>query len=138
MIEDYKKGKASQIFAELKESYVILAEGQYFKGYCILFAKDHEEHLDLLPKNRQLAVFEDVINTAGAIKKVFSPARFNYENLGNVTSHIHWHVVPRYKNDKFKKLPIWLIPEKIKKVKLTEEEKDKMKKKLSKYLSYGY
>ena len=31
----------------------------------------------------------------------------NVESLGNVMPHLHWHVIPRYKNDSRWRQPIW-------------------------------
>jgi len=118
-----KTGTCDSFIAELNNSYVILAGGQYFKGYCILFTKDHKEHLEKLPEKRQKELYADVLKAAGAVSKAFKPARLNYENLGNITHHIHWHIIPRYKNDPHKKLPIWQIPEKKRNIKLSDKEK---------------
>lgn len=38
----------------------------------------------------------DVMDVADAITKAFAPRRLNYENLGNVVPHVHWHIIPRY------------------------------------------
>ena len=61
--------------AELQESFVVLADDQYYEGYCILLLKDHEEHLIQLPGERQLRLFNDVMQVARAIQQVFSPAK---------------------------------------------------------------
>ena len=124
-IKEIKKGTFPDLIAELKNSYVVLASGQYFKGYCILFTKDHKEHLEKLPEKRQKELYADVIKVATAINKAFKPVRMNYENLGNITHHIHWHIIPRYKNDPYKKQPIWQIPERKRNIKISEKEKKK-------------
>lgn len=132
-VKKIKKGTSKVFIAELKHSYVILhAGGQYFKGYCILFTKNHKEHTHNLPLNFQIGLYKDMMQVAAAIKKVCKPVRFNYENLGNICHHIHWHVAPRYKNDKYKELPIWQIPEKVRPGKLSEKEKEELIKKLKK------
>ncbi len=137
-IKEIKRtGSCNDFIAELKNSYVILAFGQYFKGYCILFTKDHKEHLEKLPEKRQKDLYSDVIKAAAAINKVFKPARMNYENLGNITHHIHWHIIPRYKNDPNKKQPIWQIPERKRNVKISEKEKNKRIALINKYLNKG-
>ena len=134
MIKQIKRtGSCDGFVAELKSSYVILGHGQYFKGYCILFTKDHKEHLGKFSEKRQKELYADVIKVSNAIIKAFKPARMNYENLGNITHHIHWHIVPRYNNDPYKKQPIWLIPEGKRKGKLTKSQLEELKKKLKSY-----
>jgi len=134
-IKEVKKtGECGGFVKELKNSYVILGGGQYFKGYCILFTKSHKEHTHKLPLKVQMGLYEDMMRVTGALAKAFNPERFNYENLGNITHHIHWHVIPRYKKDKYKKLPIWQIPEKVRKGKLTDKQLKEIKKNIEKYL----
>ena len=36
---------------------------------------------------------------AAAIRAVFDPKRINYECLGNIQPHVHWHLIPRYEGD---------------------------------------
>ncbi len=131
-----KTGSCDGFIAEFKSSYVILGHGQYFKGYCILFTKDHKEQLGKLSEKNQKVLYADVITVAGAIDRAFKPARINYENLGNITHHIHWHIIPRYKNDPYKKLPIWQIPEGKRKGKLTKFQLEEVKKKLKRFMQH--
>jgi diadenosine tetraphosphate (Ap4A) HIT family hydrolase len=81
---------------ELRESVVFLHEHQAYAGWCVLVLKEHAEHLHALPVSRQVRLWEDVAQVAGAIVRGFSPRRLNYECLGNVAGHVHWHVIPRY------------------------------------------
>jgi diadenosine tetraphosphate (Ap4A) HIT family hydrolase len=137
-IKEIKKtGSCHDFIAELKNSYVILAFGQYFKGYCILFTKDHKEHLGKLSEKRQKDLYADVIKVSNAIIKVLKPARMNYENLGNITHHIHWHIIPRYKNDPYKKQPIWVIPEKKRNINISDKKKSSRITLIKKYLNKG-
>jgi diadenosine tetraphosphate (Ap4A) HIT family hydrolase len=81
---------------ELRESVVFLHEHQRYEGWCVLVLKEHAEQLHALPVPRQVRLWEDVAQVAGAIVRCFSPRRLNYECLGNVAGHVHWHVIPRY------------------------------------------
>ncbi len=82
--------------AEMRECFAVLHQHQCLRGWCVLLLKEHVEHLSLLPIRRQGVVFEEVAKVAAAIKRVCSPKRVNYECLGNVMAHVHWHIVPRY------------------------------------------
>jgi diadenosine tetraphosphate (Ap4A) HIT family hydrolase len=35
-----------------------------------------------------------------AIREIVLPDKINIASLGNKTPHIHWHVIPRFENDK--------------------------------------
>ncbi len=87
---------ASLRICDLRESVVFLHEHQRYEGWCVLVLKEHAEHLHQLPLARQVRLWEDVAQVAGAISRSFSPRRLNYECLGNVVGHVHWHVIPRY------------------------------------------
>lgn len=79
-----------------RESAVLLHKHQSYRGWCSLFLLEHVEHLNQLSRARQAAFWEDVMDVADAIVRAFGPVRLNYENLGNVVPHVHWHVIPRY------------------------------------------
>jgi diadenosine tetraphosphate (Ap4A) HIT family hydrolase len=36
-----------------------------------------------------------------AVRHVMRPDKVNIAALGNMVPHIHWHVIPRYKDDAF-------------------------------------
>ena len=35
-----------------------------------------------------------------AIREIIHPDKINLASLGNKTPHLHWHVIPRFENDK--------------------------------------
>jgi diadenosine tetraphosphate (Ap4A) HIT family hydrolase len=41
------------------------------------------------------------------IRQVMHPFKVNLAALGNMVPHIHWHVIPRFKDDAFYPGPIW-------------------------------
>lgn len=91
-----RAGGDAELIAELSESYVVLGDSQHWEGWCTLLLKEHGEHLSELPVERQTRLFEDVARVAAAVRGVCSARRINYECLGNVMAHVHWHVIPRY------------------------------------------
>ena len=96
--------------ATLSESHVTLADEQAYRGYCILLLKDHQDHVDELPLERQARLWEDVARVAGALRRELAPVRLNYACLGNFVTHVHWHVIPRYADDPEPQHPIWVRP----------------------------
>jgi diadenosine tetraphosphate (Ap4A) HIT family hydrolase len=107
-IEQIRRGDNPHFVAELAESYVVLADEQAYRGWCILLLKDHHEHLADLSLDRQTRLWEDVAKVAAAMTREFEPVRINYECLGNELHHIHWHVIPRYANDPALQAPVWM------------------------------
>lgn len=68
-------------------------------GWVVLILRHHVEHLADLPIQTQTEIFAEVARVANAIRGLFGPVRINYECLGNVVPHIHWHVIPRDPTD---------------------------------------
>jgi diadenosine tetraphosphate (Ap4A) HIT family hydrolase len=81
-------------------------------GWCVLFLKDHAEHLHELDDGRQARLWQDVTDAARAIVKATGARRINYECLGNQLAHIHWHVIPRFEPpiDPDPKNVVWVRP----------------------------
>jgi diadenosine tetraphosphate (Ap4A) HIT family hydrolase len=104
------EGKNPDFVATLAESHVTLADEQAYRGYCILLLKDHHDHVDELPPERQARLWDDVARVAGALRRELAPVRLNYACLGNFVTHVHWHVIPRYADDPEPQHPIWVRP----------------------------
>ena len=96
--------------AELDHSYVILNRDQFFPGYTLLFSKTHVTELFHLDRRVRGELMEEVSRTAKALFDVFRPDKINYELLGNMVPHMHWHLVPRFASEKFWPRPIWAEP----------------------------
>jgi diadenosine tetraphosphate (Ap4A) HIT family hydrolase len=96
--------------AELDHSYVILNRDQFFPGYTLLFSKTHVTELFHLDRRVRGELMEEVSRTARALFDVFRPDKINYELLGNMVPHMHWHLVPRFAKDMVWPRPIWAEP----------------------------
>lgn len=95
---------------EFKHSYLILNRDQFFPGYCLLFAKQHVTELFHLEQGVRQGMLEEVSSTAAVLAQLFKADKINYELLGNMVPHIHWHLVPRYTTDQLWPRPIWSEP----------------------------
>ena len=123
MIDRIKTGKFPDFIAELNSCYVILGDQQFYRGYCVLFAKIHATELYLMPADAARELFEEMRVTAEAIAEIVKPWKMNYECLGNSIPHVHWHLLPRYENDELRLGPVWLRPEAERKVPLDENDR---------------
>ena len=72
-----------------------------------MFDPRHVTRLDQLTSDEWLAYAADLHRVVSAIVAVCKPDHINVESLGNLVPHLHWHVVPRYKNDGRWGQPIW-------------------------------
>jgi len=117
------KGENPDFIAELPHSHVILGYDQFYRGYCIVLAKAHAREPFLLPREESIALYEEVLGIAAAIDAVTHPLKMNYECLGNLEPHVHWHLFPRYADDELKHGPVWIRPEAQRRVALEEHDR---------------
>lgn len=112
-VERIRLGTNPSFIAELRETYAVLHDHQPYRGWVVLLLKDHHEHFGQLLPDRQANIARDLGDAAAAIRSVTNCPRINYECLGNVLAHVHWHVIPRYLSpiDPDPKKAVWIQPE---------------------------
>lgn len=96
--------------AELEQTCVSLNRDQFFPGYCFVYTKHHVTELFHLDENTRNAVMAEVNAVAKALYDAFQPDKINYELLGNMAPHMHWHVLPRNSSDPLWPRPHWSEP----------------------------
>jgi len=78
-------------------STLYLSKDQTHPGRCIIALNDHQTELFQLDETLRHHFMEDVSTCAHAISKAFSPEKINYAVYGDLVSHLHFHLVPKYK-----------------------------------------
>jgi diadenosine tetraphosphate (Ap4A) HIT family hydrolase len=109
--------------AELPRSWLILGDAQFYRGYCLLLAKRHASEIHLLPRGEAHELLDEMLAIGKALTTVVHPLKLNYECLGNLEPHVHWHIFPRSAGDPMRLAPIWLRPEAERKIVLAEEDR---------------
>lgn len=82
---------------DLDSSMVILFKEQSHKGRVIVAYKEHISDITLLSDDDRNAFFADVTKVAKAIQNIFNPDKINYGAFGDTSGHLHFHLVPKYK-----------------------------------------
>jgi len=86
---------------ELPASKVYLFREQSHKGRCIVASKFHVSEMVELSDADRNAFMADVARVAKAIHAAFAPAKVNYGAYGDTGHHLHFHLVPKYREDEF-------------------------------------
>ncbi|HRE17885.1 MAG TPA: HIT family protein [Rhodocyclaceae bacterium] len=85
---------------------VRVADADY-PGFCRVIWKSHvREMTDLAPDQRQ-HLMQTVFAVEGAVRKMLTPDKINLASFGNMTPHLHWHIIPRWQNDRHFPEPVW-------------------------------
>ena len=78
---------------------MIAAEEPDWPGFCRVIWRAHvAEMTDLEPAGRA-RVLEVVFALEAALREVCAPDKINLASLGNMVPHLHWHVIPRWRDD---------------------------------------
>ncbi|RSX50485.1 MULTISPECIES: HIT family protein [Bifidobacterium] len=86
---------------ELPASKLVLFKEQSHKGRVIVASKHHVSEIVELSEADRNAFFDDVDRVAKALHATFHPDKVNYGAYGDTGHHLHFHLVPKYKDDEF-------------------------------------
>lgn len=106
-IGDAREGRHPGVIAELDTGYAVLGDSQFFRGYSVLLCKTPATELHELPAKVRLRYLEEMAQLAEAVARVTRAHKLNYECLGNMVHHLHFHVFPRRLTDPDPKAPVW-------------------------------
>lgn len=84
---------------ELETSKVYLFREQSHKGRVIVAHKKHVGDMTELSEEERNAYFADIARVSRALQKVFNPDKINYGAYGDTGHHLHFHLVPKYKDE---------------------------------------
>ena len=121
-----KEGINPYLVKELKTGYVVMGDFQFYKGYTLFLCKNHVTELHELPHDFRKKFLQEMSLVAEAVYKAFHPEKLNYELLGNVDRHCHWHIFPRYSDDLEPTKPVWVIDKSIRCAESTKPSKEKL------------
>lgn len=92
-------GNAANRIAEFEHSVAVVHFQQTFRGRCILVLKPHYVDVLEVPDAVHAALNDDLRRLGRAVRDAYRPDRINYSNFGNVEPHVHWQLIPRYRDD---------------------------------------
>jgi diadenosine tetraphosphate (Ap4A) HIT family hydrolase len=85
------------------------AEGEAFPGFCRVVWNEHVREMSDLETADRALFMEAVFRVESALRTALKPHKMNLASLGNLTPHLHWHVIPRYQDDIAFPKPIWAV-----------------------------
>jgi diadenosine tetraphosphate (Ap4A) HIT family hydrolase len=97
-----------EFIAPLGVSSLYLSSNQTYRGHCLLILDlRHATRPDQLSTDEWLAFCADLQLAEKALVGALQPDHINVAMLGNVVPHLHWLIVPRYRQDPRWEAPIW-------------------------------
>jgi diadenosine tetraphosphate (Ap4A) HIT family hydrolase len=86
---------------------VILVDDAAYPGFCRVIWNAHVQEMTDLAESDRSDMMAAVWKVEAAIRAVMQPHKVNLASLGNVVPHLHWHVIPRYRDDAHFPAPVW-------------------------------
>jgi diadenosine tetraphosphate (Ap4A) HIT family hydrolase len=81
-----------------------------YPGYCRVIWNVHVREMTQLAEDERRDFMCVVFAVEAAVRELLDPDKVNLASLGNVTPHLHWHVVPRFRDDPHFPNSIWGAP----------------------------
>ncbi|VVD75602.1 histidine triad (HIT) protein [Pandoraea cepalis] len=90
---------------------VVLANEIGYPGFARVIWHAHVAEMSDLPAAAREHVMRAVFAVETAQRTVMSPHKINVASLGNMVPHVHWHVIPRYRDDVHFPGSVWSAPQ---------------------------
>ena len=86
---------------------VVLVDDPAFPGFCRVIRQAHAQEMTDLTPDQQSELMGVVWAVESVMRTVMRPDKINLASLGNMVPHVHWHVIPRYRDDSHFPNPVW-------------------------------
>ena len=86
---------------------VTLVDDFDYPGFCRVILERHMSEMTDLSAPERARLMDTVFAAEAVLREVLAPDKINLASLGNVVPHLHWHVIPRYRDDPHFPNPIW-------------------------------
>lgn len=104
---DFCSGSGGEVLWQAPQYRIVYVDEPGYPGFCrVIWTAHVKEMTDLSPEERA-RFLQAVFAVEEALRRLVSPDKINLACLGNLTPHLHWHVIPRYADDPHFPLPIW-------------------------------
>ena len=89
---------------------VIEVDDADYPGFTRVIWHAHQSEMTQLPAPERDLLMRAVYAVEQALIDVLSPDKINLASLGNMVPHVHWHVIPRWRDDRHFPDAIWAAP----------------------------
>jgi diadenosine tetraphosphate (Ap4A) HIT family hydrolase len=86
---------------------VVRVEEPGYPGYCRVIWHDHVREMTDLGADDRAHFMRVVLAVEEALRDELAADKINLASLGNMTPHLHWHVIARFRDDPHFPNSIW-------------------------------
>jgi len=86
---------------------IILVDDPDYPSFCRVILNRHVREMTDLPEVERTRLMQAVFAVEAALRDQLQPDKINLASLGNQVPHLHWHVIPRFADDRHFPDPVW-------------------------------
>ena len=86
---------------------MVLVDDPYYPGFCRVILNRHIAEMTDLNENERQRLMKIVFVVEATVREALRPEKVNLASLGNMTPHLHWHIIPRFADDRHFPNSIW-------------------------------
>ena len=86
---------------------VVGVDERLHPGFVRVIWHDHVSEMSALDRSDRDHLMNVVFELEAALRESLQPDKINLASLGNVVSHLHWHVIARFDWDARWPAPVW-------------------------------
>jgi len=100
-------GAGGEILFQHPKLRVVLVDDTLHPGFCRVVWQAHAREMTDLPPADRALFMTAVWQVEQAMRTVLQPQKINLASLGNLTPHLHWHVIARNADDAHFPQSVW-------------------------------
>ena len=104
---DFCNGPGGAILWQNDLCRVVRVDDPDYPGYCRVILGRHVREMTELSEAERAALMAVVFAVEEVMRATMRPDKMNLASLGNMTPHVHWHVIPRFTNDAHFPMSVW-------------------------------
>lgn len=89
---------------------VVAVDDAGYPGFCRVIWNAHVNEMTDLSEGERAHLLHVVLAVEATVRELVQPQKINLASLGNMTPHLHWHVVPRFRDDPHFPNAVWSAP----------------------------
>lgn len=86
---------------------VVRVDDPDYPGFLRVIWQGHVREMSDLEAAQRSSLLAAVFAAERALIDILHPDKVNVASLGNMTPHLHWHVIPRFRGDPHFPDPVW-------------------------------
>ena len=94
------------VFSNAKWRVIQVIDRDY-PGFCRVIWNGHVKEMTDLSEADRLELMSVIWTVEKIVREIMGADKINLASLGNMVPHLHWHVIPRFKDDKNFPDSIW-------------------------------